>query len=103
MGMVIEGKWIDDDAAYRNSDTGGFVRPQSVFTHWVTADNSSGFKAEQGRYHLFLAPSCPWAHRTQIFRRLKRLEDVIPVSLADLPRRRSWAYSRGIGRDLAVC
>ena len=100
MGMVIEGKWVDDDAKYRNPDGGAFVRPQSIFTHWVTADGSSGFKAEPGRYHLFLAPNCPWAHRTQIFRRLKRLENVISISLADLPRKRSWAYSRGIGRDL---
>ena len=100
MGMVIEGKWVDDDAQYRTSSSGTFVRPQSVFTHRVSADGSSGFKAEPGRYHLFLAPNCPWAHRTQIFRRMKRLENVISISLADLPRKRSWAYSQGIGRDL---
>ena len=100
MGMVIEGKWVDDDAQYRSASNGAFVRPQSVFAHWVTADGSSGFKAEPDRYHLFLAPNCPWAHRTQIFRRLKRLENVISISLADLPRKRSWAYSKGIGRDL---
>jgi glutathionyl-hydroquinone reductase len=100
MGMVIEGKWVDDDTKYRTSEAGAFVRPQSKFAHWVTADGSSGFKAEPGRYHLFLAPNCPWAHRTQIFRRLKRLEDVISISLSDLPRKRSWAYSKGIGRDL---
>ena len=100
MGMVIEGKWVDDDAKHRTADTGAFVRPQSIFTHWVTADGSSRFKAEPGRYHLFLAPNCPWAHRTQIFRRLKRLENVISISLADLPRKCSWAYSNGIGRDL---
>ena len=59
MGMVIDGKWIDDDAKYRTSNAGSFVRPQSIFDHWVTADGSSGFKAEPGRYHLFLAPNCP--------------------------------------------
>ena len=100
MGMVIDGTWVDDDAKHRTSNAGSFVRPQSVFDHWVTAAGSSGFKAEPGRYHLFLAPNCPWAHRTQIFRRLKRLEEVISISLSDLPRKRSWAYSRGIGRDL---
>ncbi len=100
MGMVIEGKWVDEDASYRNSAAGSFVRPQSIFTRWITADGSSGFKAEPGRYHLFLAPTCPWAHRTQIFRRLKGLEDVVSVSLADLPRKRDWSYSQGIGRDL---
>jgi len=100
MGMLIDGNWVDDDSKYRNPDGGAFVRPQSIFNHWVTPDGSTGFKAEPGRYHLFLAPNCPWAHRTQIFRRLKRLEDVISISLSDLPRKRSWAYSRGIGRDL---
>jgi hypothetical protein len=100
MGMLIKGKWVDDDAQYRTAASGAFVRPDSVFTHGVTADGSSGFKAEAGRYHLFLAPNCPWAHRTQIFRRLKGLENVISISLAGLPRKRSWAYSTGIGRDL---
>ena len=100
MGMVIEGKWIDDDAKYRNPTGGTFVRPDSSFRNHVTADGSSGFKAEPGRYHLFLAPNCPWAHRTQIYRQLKCLDDVISVTLADQPRERSWAYSKGIGRDL---
>jgi len=95
MGMVVAGKWVDDDAKYRTSTGGAFVRPQSAFDRWVTADGSSGFKAEPGRYHLFLAPNCPWAHRTQIFCRLKRLEEVISISLSDLPRKHSWAYSRG--------
>ena len=100
MGMVIEGAWIDDDAKYRNPTGGAFVRAESKFRDRITADGSSGFKAEPGRYHLFLAPNCPWAHRTQIYRRLKGLDDVISITLADRPRERSWAYSRGIGRDL---
>jgi glutathionyl-hydroquinone reductase len=100
MGMVIDGQWIDDDSAYRNAKGGSFVRAESVFRHQVTKDGAGGFKAEAGRYHLFLAPSCPWAHRTQIFRRLKGLEDVISVTLSDLPRRRSWGYSEGIGGGL---
>jgi len=100
MGMVIEGTWVDDDAQYRTASSGAFDRPQSVFTRWVTADGSSGFKAEPSRYHLFLAPNCPWAHRVQILRRLKGLENVISISLADLPKERSWAYSNGIGREL---
>lgn len=100
MGMVIDGKWIDDDEKFRNPEGGAFVRAESVFRDRITADGSSGFKAEPGRYHLFLSPNCPWAHRTQIFRRLKGLEDIISVSLSDLPRTQSWAFSEGIGRDL---
>ena len=100
MGMLIDGAWIDDDAKYRNPEGGAFVRAESVFRSWITADGSSGFPAEPGRYHLFLAPNCPWAHRTQIVRYLKGLEDKISITLSDLPRVRSWAYSEGIGRDL---
>ncbi len=100
MGMVIEGKWIDDDAEFRNPTGGAFVRADSKFRDRITADGSSGFKAEPGRYHLFLAPNCPWAHRTQIYRRLKGLDDVISITLANRPRKRSWAYTQGIGRDL---
>ena len=96
MGMLIEGQWIDDDEKYRNSTSGTFVRPESSWRDTITADGSSGFKAEPDRYHLFLAPSCPWAHRTQIIRRLKGLEKTISASLSDRPRIRSWAYTEGI-------
>ena len=81
MGMVIEGKWVDDDVQYRAASNGAFVLPQSVFTHRVTTDGSSGFKAEPGRYHLYVSYACPWAHRTLILRALKRLEGVISVSV----------------------
>jgi len=100
MGMLVKGEWIDDDEKYRNSESGAFVRPESIFRDWITADGSSGFKAEPDRYHLFLAPNCPWAHRTEIIRELKGLNNTISVSLADLPRKKSWAYSQGIGDGL---
>lgn len=94
--MLIEGQWIDDDEKYRNLTSGTFVRPESSWRDTITADGSSGFKAEPDRYHLFLAPSCPWAHRTQIIRRLKGLEKTISATLSDRPRIRSWAYTEGI-------
>ena len=94
--MLIEGQWIDDDEKYRNSTSGTFVRPESSWRDTITADGSSGFKAEPDRYHLFLAPSCPWAHRTQIIRRLKGLERTISATVSDRPRIRSWAYTEGI-------
>ena len=59
------------------------MRADSQFRSWVTADGSAGvsgsasFKAEAGRYHLFVSYNCPWAHRTIIFRKLKQLEGVI--------------------------
>ncbi|MES2259480.1 MAG: glutathione S-transferase family protein [Pseudomonadota bacterium] len=100
MGMLIDGAWIADDAAYRHAAGGAFVRPEATFNAKVSADGASGFKAEPGRYHLFVSAGCPWAHRTVLVRRLKKLEDVISISFADLPRVRSWAFSTGIGRDL---
>jgi putative glutathione S-transferase len=94
--MLVEGRWIDDDAKYRADAAGGFVRPESAFRSRVTRDGSSGFPAEAGRYHLFVAPNCPWAHRTMIVRRMKGLEDAISVSQSDGPRIHSWTFSKGI-------
>src|SRR3954452_25422476 len=71
MGMLVEGTWFDDDPP--PDRTGRFVRPDSLFRDRVTRDGSSGFKAEPGRYQLVTAPSCPWAHRTVLMRKLKRL------------------------------
>jgi putative glutathione S-transferase len=80
MGKLIDGVW--HDVGYDTKKTGGrFVRRESQFRNWVTADGSSGFAAEPGRYHLYVSLACPWAHRTLIYRRLKRLEAVIPVSV----------------------
>ena len=81
MGMLVDGIWRDDTALVER-ERGRFVRDDSKFRGAVTADGSSGFKAEPGRYHLFVAYSCPWAHRTIIFRRLKQLEGVITMSAA---------------------
>ena len=100
MGMLADGEWVDDDSIYRNSEGGAFIRPDSNFRNAVTRGGTSDFQAERGRYHLFLAPNCPWAHRTQIVRRIKGLEKVITVSLSDIPRKKSWAYSKGIGKGL---
>jgi putative glutathione S-transferase len=74
---------------------GSFVRLESGFRDSVTRDGSSGFKAEAGRYQLVTAPSCPWAHRTVLMRKLKGLEDAIPILQSDLPKGQGWAYSRG--------
>jgi putative glutathione S-transferase len=74
--------------------SGEFVRQQSRFRDWVTADGSSGFHAEPGRYHLYVALACPWSHRAVIVRNLKGLEDVIGVSYLDPYRdERGWAFS----------
>lgn len=86
MGVLVEGKW--QDKWYDTGKSGGqFVRPASRFRNWVTEDGSpgptgeGGFSAEPDRYHLYVSLACPWAHRTLIFRRLKKLADVIEVSV----------------------
>src|SRR5438552_14589949 len=99
MGMLVDGVWHDDDPLPRDQG-GSFVRPDSSFRDRVTRDGASGFKAEPGRYQLVTAPSCPWAHRTVLMRKLKRLEAAIPILESDLSKGEGWAYSRGFD-DLA--
>src|SRR5438046_1271859 len=107
MGHMMNGKWVNDDRVTADA-RGAFVRADSQFRNWITADGSAGpsgsagFKAEPGRYHLFVSYSCPWAHRTIIFRKLKKLEGVISMSLADKPKAEGWSYSEGID-DLQPC
>jgi putative glutathione S-transferase len=73
-----------------------FRRPPSRFREWVSVDGSTPFPAAAGRYHLYVSWACPWAHRTIIGRRLKRLEDVIGVSVVDPIRdERGWRFSGG--------
>lgn len=86
MGLLVDGKW--QDKWYDTDKTGGkFEREAARFRNWVTADGSpgpsgeGGFKAESGRYHLYVSMACPWAHRTLIFRKLKGLEKHISVSV----------------------
>ena len=64
-------------------DGGRFARQTSAFRDWVTADGSSGYPAESGRYHLYVSLACPWAHRTVILRELKGLQDAIGMSIVD--------------------
>ncbi|CZF83928.1 glutathione S-transferase family protein [Grimontia marina] len=86
MGKLVEGVW--HDVWYDTKSSGGkFVREDAGFRSWVTATGEagptgdSGFKAESGRYHLYVSLACPWAHRTLIFRKLKGLEEHITVSV----------------------
>ena len=86
MGLLVEGKWVD--RWYDTKASGGkFVRQDAKWRDRVTADGKPaegrkrGFKAEPGRYHLYVSLACPWAHRTLIFRKLKKLEDIISVSV----------------------
>jgi putative glutathione S-transferase len=88
VGLLVDGVWKDQ--WYDTASTGGrFARQDSLFRNWITPDGSpgpsgeGGFPAEPGRYHLYVSLACPWAHRTLIFRKLKRLEEAISVSIVD--------------------
>src|SRR5579864_6306899 len=86
MGLLVDGVWQEDVS--RTKD-GHFIRPATRFRNFVTAGGSpgpsgeGGFPAEPGRYHLYISLACPWAHRTLIFRALKKLDDVISVSTTE--------------------
>ncbi len=97
MGLLVNGRW--ENSWYATEKTGGrFVRPESVFRQWVTADGSSGYPAEAGRYHLYVSLACPWAHRTLIFRKLKQLEEIISLSVVDpYMGEQGWSFSDGPG------
>lgn len=92
LGVLIDGKWVSE----RNQEDkqGKFIRPSTTFRNQITADGSSGFKAEPGRYHLYISWACPWACRTAILRQLKGLEDVIGLSVvAPEIDQNSWEFS----------
>lgn len=103
MGILIDGVWHDQPPNV-NGEDGRFVRQDAAFRHWVTADGApgptgeGGFRAEPGRYRLYVSLACPWAHRTLIFRRLKGLESM--VSLAVVHWRmleHGWTFEPGPG------
>lgn len=86
MGLLVDGEW--QDKWYDTDSTGGkFERSAAKFRNWITADGSAGpsgepgFKAESGRYHIYVSYACPWAHRALVFRAIKGLTDHIGVSV----------------------
>ena len=99
MGLLVKGQW--QDKWYDTDSTGGhFERSSAQFRNWVTRDGSAGpdgkagFKAEAGRYHLYVSLACPWAHRTLILRELKGLQDAISVSVVNpLMLEHGWPLS----------
>jgi putative glutathione S-transferase len=103
MGLLVDGGWVD--RWYDTSVSAGrFIRRQSAFRNWITPNGAAGptgyagFKAEPGRYHLYVSLACPWAHRTLIFRSLKGLESVISVSVVNwFMGEQGWTFEDGPG------
>ncbi|MBV8747533.1 MAG: glutathione S-transferase family protein [Xanthobacteraceae bacterium] len=92
MGMVIDGRWTENPPEETGA-SGEFRRIASVFRDRITADGSSTYPAAAGRYHLYVGYHCPWAHRTIMFRALKKLEHAISISYC-LPyfRENGWTF-----------
>jgi putative glutathione S-transferase len=96
MGHLENGVWREGRET--RTVNGEFIRRDSQFRDRVTADGSSGYPADAGRYHLYVSTACPWAHRTLILRKLKRLEDVISISIvAPVVANEGWPMSAGDG------
>lgn len=97
MGLLIDGEWHND--WYDTGKTGGrFVRPDAQFRGWIEDDPTTRFAAEKDRYHLYISLACPWASRALIFRKLKRLESIIGLSIVDpFMGDNGWMFSNGPG------
>jgi glutathionyl-hydroquinone reductase len=96
MGLLVNGAWQEDISRTKE---GRFIRPAAAFRNFVTPDGGAGpsgqggFAAEAGRYHLYISLACPWAHRTLIFRALKKLDDVISISITEpLYGKTGWEF-----------
>ncbi|WP_058834497.1 glutathione S-transferase family protein [Luteimonas abyssi] len=103
MGMLVDGHWEPDTDRLVDA-AGRLQRPDAAFRNWITPDGrpgptgEGGFPAEQGRYHLYVARACPWAHRTTIFRELKGLQDGIGLSVTHwLMADRGWTFDPAPG------
>lgn len=103
MGLLVDGQWVDQ--WYDTQSTGGkFVRTVTQFRNWITPDGQpeptgqGGFKAESGRYHLYISLACPWASRTLIMRKLKGLEEHISLSIVNpFMLENGWTFAEGPG------
>lgn len=103
MGLLLDGKW--QDKWYDTKSSGGeFKREDAQLRNWITSNGDpgptgeGGFKAESGRYHLYVSLACPWAHRTLIFRKLKGLEEHIDVSVVSpIMLENGWSFATNEG------
>ena len=101
MGMLMNGVWTDDSDVVRTDPTGEWKRTPSVYRNWITSHGGDRFVAEPGRYHLYAAWNCPWAHRALLARVALGLKDMISVSfVAPRRTRQGWVFSGEYADDL---
>jgi len=94
MGLLVDGKW--HDKWYPTEQSGGrFIREDAQFRNWIKSDGSTEYEPQAGRYHLYVSMACPWAHRSLIMRKLKKLETVISVSTVEpLMLENGWSFNQ---------
>jgi putative glutathione S-transferase len=97
MGLLVDGVWQEDVS--RTKD-GHFIRPTTNYHNFISTDGSTDFPAEAGRYHLYISLACPWAHRTVIFRTLKKLENTISMTVTEpLYGKTGWQFGTALGGE----
>jgi putative glutathione S-transferase len=103
MGVLVNGEWRVD-GKFPSDPSGKFIRPDTIFRNWITPGGEpgptgrGGFRAEPGRYHLYISLACPWAHRTLIYRKLKGLEGLVGLSVVNwLMGDDGWTFAPGPG------
>ena len=102
MGLLENGKWVDKWYNTKKSK-GRFIRKAPQFRNWITKEKNKSeggfyFEAKEDRYHLYVSLACPWAHRTLIFRELKNLKNIIPVSVVHwFMGKKGWTFQNGEG------
>jgi putative glutathione S-transferase len=104
MGRLVNGTWQGEEPVAPTDASGNFKRADPGFRDWLTADGGAGpqgqrgFKAEPGRYHLYVSLACPWAHRSLVVRALKGLEGLLPVTVVGpVMGEHGWSFSDTFG------
>ena len=94
MGHLLNGAWTENETLVENQN-GMYVKKPSIFRNWIKADPASEFPAARGRYHLYAAVSCPWAHRTVLYRVLKKLEPILELhQVEQVVGGQGWTFAR---------
>jgi len=95
MGHLLDGAWTEQETLVENQN-GMYVKKPSIFRHWIKAYPASEFPAARGRYHLYAAVSCPWAHRTVLYRALKKLDAVVALhQVEQVVGGQGWTFPEG--------
>ena len=93
MAQLVDGKWTTENVLFNHDDKGLYFKRDSVFRNRISSERGAEFPAEPGRYHLYCAVACPWAHRATLMRTLKKLERFVTLTNTfQEPGGQSWSF-----------